>query len=169
MFRSVSLFLKNKAAVKNPAGRKTIPFNSANRIGVIVANIDKNRKELDSFVQELEKEGKNVEVIGFTKTKNFVKLKANYKAIRVKDFNWLGNIKTEELKNFIKTDFDYLFSLNTSSFLPFENILAQSRAKCRVGVYNHKKEDYFELMVQPTKKNDLTAVTEQMIRYTKWL
>lgn len=169
MFRSISLFFKNKSALKQENGRNTIPFNKAKKIGVIVDDLDANGRAVSKFVDELEKEGKKVEVIGFTKTKEISGLKPNYKALRVKDFNWLGKIKREDLKKFIKTDFDYLFSLNTSSFLPFENILAQSRAKCRVGVYNQKKEGFFELMVQPKKKDDLVAVTQQMIRYTKLL
>lgn len=169
MFRSISLFFKNKSALKHPNGRNTIPFTEAKNIGVIVDDLEKSMKALDSLVKELEKEGKKVEVIGFTKQKEIPKLNPNYKAFRIKDFNWLGKIKREDLKKFIKTDFDYLFSLNTSSFLPFENILAQSCAKCRVGVYNQKKEGLFELMVQPTKKDDLNAITQQMIRYTKLL
>lgn len=169
MFRSVSLFFKNKSALKKPSGRFTIPFVEAKKIGVIVDDFEKSMKALDSLVKELENEGKKVEVIGFTKQKELPKLKPNYKALHRKDFNWLGKIKREDLKKFIKTDFDYLFSLNTSSFLPFENILAQSCAKCRVGVYNQKKEGFFELMVQPTKKDDLNAITQQMIRYTKLL
>ena len=105
--------------------------------------------------------------MGYTPPKQAPKLSIKYNAFSKKDFNWVGRCKQEGLKKFIKTDFDYLFSLNTSPFLPFDNILAQSKAKCRVGVFDDKRTDYFELMVQPSKKTDLNAVTEQMIRYTK--
>lgn len=169
MFKSLGLFIKNKLALKRPQVRITVPFIRAKKIGVLADHLDENKKAIDQFVQSLEKEGKKVEVIGFSPKKNKPALRVKYKAFSKKDLSWTGEIKQEELKKFIKTDFDYLFSLNTSPFLPFENILAQSKAKCRIGVYQEKKEGYFELMVEPKKKNDMIAVTEQMIRYTKLL
>ena len=58
MFRSVSLFFKNKSALKKPSGRFTIPFVEAKKIGVIVDDFEKSMKALDSLVKELENEGK---------------------------------------------------------------------------------------------------------------
>lgn len=167
MLRNIGLFIIKRLAIKKPQMRITIPFAQAKRIGVIVDNLDKNKNAINQFVADLEQQGKSVEVLGYTKPKQAPKLNIKYSAFSKKDFNWVGACKQDVLKNFVKTDFDYLFSLNTSSFLPFDNILAQSKAKCRVGVFNDKRTDYFELMVQPTKKGDLNSVAEQMIRYTK--
>lgn len=167
MLRNIGLFIIKRLAIKKPQLRITIPFAQAKRIGIIVDNIDKNTKVINQFVENLVQQGKTVEVLGYTNPKQVPKLNIKYNAFSKKDFSWVGACKQDVLKKFVKTDFDYLFSLNTSPFLPFDNILAQSKAKCRVGVFNDKRTEYFELMVQPTKKEDLNSVTEQMIRYTK--
>lgn len=175
MFKKVALRIRNHfAQKKHTTNRKTVSFTKANKIGILIEDIPQNNKIINKFVAEFEEAGKSVEVLCYTKGKNIKKgktQKSKYKFkhhfITSKDIRWNGKFKSKLIDKFIKTDFDYLFSLNTSPFLPFENILIKSQAKCRIGSFHHKKENYYEFMIHDSNRKNLSSLTEQMIFFTK--
>ncbi len=171
MFRRWGLKITNNKLVKknyhNKKTRSMVNFSVATKFGVLVTDIEKNKKVVNKLVKELKLEGKSVHVLCYGKSGKEVSLNFEYDSMHKKDISWKGKFKGYGIKKFIKSDFDYLFSLNTSPILPFRSILAMSNARCRVGMYNESNEKYFDLMVHPTKANDLAALVDQMIYYTK--
>lgn len=168
MLKKLALLLKSRIALKYNSVKRTTPdFKSAKTVGILIKNIDDNKKLLQNILTELEAEGKKVHILSYQrkKTKSIKGLK--YDIITPRDVTFLGNFKSFAIKKFIKTDFDYLFSLNTSSFLLFENILARCSAKCRVGIFNESKKQYYEMMIHPGKENSLSSLAKQMIFYTR--
>lgn len=168
MLKKIALKLKSRLALKyNKVKRMTPAFQNARTVGVLIKDIGKHTTLLKKLISELEADGKKVHILSYEKNKKEIIQGIKYDVITKKDISLMGNFKSLPIKKFIKTDFDYLFSLNTSSFLLFENILARCRAKCRVGVFNENKKEYFEMMIHPGKDNSLKSLAEQMIFYTR--
>lgn len=152
---------------RNPAERSTTPFPSAQKIGIIF----NKTKHLDidlisSFVKRLEMQGKQVSVLCYEPRKKVIQ--KSFKTFSWKDIKWNGKFKSFRLKKFIRTDFDYLFSLNTSPILPLENILARSKAKCRIGGF-HQKKNNCEMMIDLGRNRDEQELMNLMIQYTQMI
>ncbi len=173
MLKKVVLRIRNRIArKKHNINRVTVPFSQASKIGILIKDIPQEAKIINKFITEFTKEGKQVDILCYSNKskkkqeeskKNY---KFNYSPITSRDIKWNGKFKSKKINNFIKTDYDYLFSLNTSPFLPFENILVKSKAKCRIGCFQKKKESYYEFMIHDGKKS-LKSLVEQMIFFTR--
>lgn len=155
-----------KALRKNKNQRKSIPFDQAKKIGLLIDDkVLKNPKAFNETVLQLVDQGKRVEAICFIENVDLPKLAFPHQYLSMKDFSWNGKINNDQVKKFIKTEFDYLFSLNTSPFLLFESILASSAAKCRIGCYQTEDQGCFEMVIgaDPTK----ASLFKQMLDYVK--
>ncbi len=152
---------------RNESQRHTVPFPRAKKIGVIF-NKSKTAdiNEINSFISRLEMQGKEVSVLcyntGKTESNNQIK---NFS---LKDIKWNGKLKSFGLKKFIRTEFDYLFSLNSSPILPVENIIARSKAKCRIGIF-HQARNHYEMMISPRSSKDKEGLLNEMMQYTQMI
>ena len=169
MFKSIGIKLKNRKTLKAGSSRENLSYDKAKTAAILVKDFDKNVKTVDSVMKELKKDGLNVSLITYTKPKAPLPSVKVTNQCTSKDWNWLGSIKSEEIKKIIKTPFDYLFCLNTSPFLPFENILVQSAAKCRVGIYHPKMENSLDLMITPTNQDNMEKTASEMLRYVRMI
>jgi len=167
MFKNLTLRLRNKSALKNnPRQFMSTPFAHAKKIGVLVEDFSKNKNEVFPLLEKLKAEGKKVDIINFINHSDIVQGE-HIRNISKKSIDWKGKIKDDFVEKFLKTEYDYLFSLHTSSFLPFENILARSKAKCRVGQYIENKKAFLDIMIHPNKEESLKQRTTQMLEITK--
>lgn len=169
MIKNWSLQIGKKRVLKriNPH-RSSVNFHRASRIGVLLD--EPMNPRVNEFVQSLNRAGKKVDVLCYGDER--LKSGSAGKNIRIfskKDIGWNGKFKPFFIKKFIKTDFDYLFSFNTSSILPIENILAMSHAKCRIGRFSEKNLHYFEMMisVDNQKQHDLPKHMLQFVQNLK--
>ncbi len=165
------MFLKLRtyfAKKKQVTHRKSVSFSNAENIGVVIQNEDlNNSKIINNFVAEIKKLGKKVDVLFVEKRKGSLKANFTYKSLTNKDISWNGIIKSEPVQRFINKDYDFLFSLNLNSAIPTQNILANSKAKCRVGNHEIENEGLFELMIDTHKKPKLEILADQMLFYSK--
>ena len=169
MFRKLGLRLSSKKANKlNLEKRISVNFELASRIGILLHK-QFPQAVAKNLVTELKNNGKDVTILYYNKSKSERLREIDCVIFNNKDFKWNGKIKSDSLKKFIKTEFDFLFSLNTSPFLPFENILARSVAKCRVGQFTKKQSEYYELMIHTSNANDTKELAHQMLYYTKMI
>jgi hypothetical protein len=65
-----------------------------------------------------------------------------------KDLNWHFKPNNVQLKNFSGEDFDILLDFDLENCLPIRYILAQSKAKMKVGVLKKENEAFYDLMIQ---------------------
>ncbi|MFN3403599.1 MAG: DUF6913 domain-containing protein [Cytophagaceae bacterium] len=126
---------------KNTALRKSVPYSKANSIGFLINNNnEKDSKFIKEFVQSFINDGKKVTVVvnSLSTVSGF-----EFPMIRIskEDFSWNGKIKNEKIKEFAKTEFDYLLVISNSLFLPFDQILAISKAKLRIGGLTQVEEE----------------------------
>ena len=158
--------LLRKSQKNQTSIRETVPFKDATQIGILVKRKNQNVAIVKKFLTLLRSEGKELHVLYYN-DENDISKGMDVKMLGKKDINWIGKFKPYGIKKFIKTEFDYLFCLNTSPFLPFENVVALSRAKCRIGIYNKRYKHSYELMIHTKQKEGLARLAEQMIFYVK--
>jgi hypothetical protein len=172
MIKGLSLFLKNefyRLTRKVPKG--PLGYDQALNIGILIHNPDHAcNYAINDFVKELKKDGKKVEVICFiNKDLNRI-YEFPFIELTSKDIGWKGNFKQEKINKFIKTEFDYLYSINILPFLPFQNIILKSRSKFRIGYYFQNQDNQrkpFDFMVSLREGEKLDTLVKNMMTYTK--
>lgn len=169
MLKKIFLKLRTRYWIKNSkVKRHSVPFEKAEKVGVLISNKDpKCLQQINDFIKKLAEEGKEIKVLCNPIRPVSSKYEFDFVPVTKKDISWNGTFKTRIVKKFIKTEFDYLFSINTSSFLPFENILAISHAKCRIGSWEPGKKALLEMIVYPGKEPNKQGVVNQMLYYAK--
>lgn len=136
-------------------------------MGILFTIEDRAKHDgIKEFVKKLESEGKTVNVLAFLpeKKENFEFL-FNY--FTVKDISFWGNLLSNDALTFASTPFDFLYCLDEVLSPMVLNVLARSKAKCRIGNYHPGEENYFELMIE--NKTGIKGLMEGELRYTKEL
>jgi hypothetical protein len=150
---------------RNKAARSTTAYNTAVSIGVIFCIEDETLlPQFDSFIHKLQQDNKKVTVLAYFPQKiTFYTYK--YDCFTPQNISFWGNFNTDEVNSFVKKPFDYLFHLDDKPSTVVNGILAQSKAKCRIGKYAESNDPYYELMINTEKKDYLN----EMYNYTSIL
>ena len=156
-----SSFLKSKSVIRGTNG-----FADSLSIGILFTYSDNHNFGLvKGIIQRLESEGKKVDSISYIEKMEEADIhKFSFFNLTDKDF-W-GNWNKPMVKNFMEIPFDYLLNLDLNTNIATQNILAGSKAKCRVGRYEEGKSDYFEMMIDH-KENDYEKYLDQVYHYIK--
>ena len=160
-FRTKSYLKKNKSS------RSSIPYDQSAKVGIIFTIEDLKKHELiKAFIKKLEGDGKKVEVITF-----LPRDKQNYEFLfdffTDKEISFWGHNTSDKAVRFSDIAFDYLFYLDTEPNPLILNLLARSKAKCRVGKYWEDTKSYFEFMIEST--GDTKLLIDGMFKYTSLL
>ncbi|WP_028980975.1 DUF6913 domain-containing protein [Sporocytophaga myxococcoides] len=151
----------------NKAKRESLSYEESSTVGILISNENPKGNELISqFVKSLIKEGKKVVIICNSMTNNCA-FDFPFTRISFSEIKWNGTYRDEKINNFIKTEFDYLYSINISPFLPFENILSASKAKCRFGIFSENNKNILEVMAELKKGEGIEALIRLMEVCTK--
>lgn len=147
--------------------RGSMPYKQAQKVGIIFSVEDKAKHDqIKEFVKRLEHDGKQVTVISFLPKK-----KENYEFLfdffTDKDLTFWGNNTSHTATKFSETIFDYLFYIDNEPNPLIINLLAKSKAKCRVGKYVDDIEPFFELMIE--SKEGTKGLIDGMYKYTTLL
>lgn len=160
-FRTKSYLKKNKSS------RLSLPYNQSDSIGIIFTIEDLKKHEMiKAFVRKLEGDGKKVEVMSF-----LPRDKQNYEFLfdffTDKEISFWGHNTSDKAVRFSEASFDYLFYLDTEPNPLILNLLARSKARCRVGKYWEEGKPFFELMIEST--GDTKILIDGMFKYTSQL
>lgn len=152
---------------KNRTSRVTTPFNTAQSVGVLFTVEDKKKHdEIKEFVHRLEKEGKKVQVFSFL-PKNKDNYEFLFDFLTLQDISFWGNIMSGNAEKFYNSSFDYLYYLDLEPNPVLLNLLARSKAKCRIGKYWENGRAYFELMID--KVSNTKNLIEGLYKYSTQL
>ena len=166
MFKALSLIISKRKGLKNSEfKRESTHFNKIEKVGIIINDKNLDSVEIDKFIQNFKNEEISVEVLHYKTKKNAPNLKSSFTSFERKDIKWTGRFLNFKLKKFIRTDFDYLFSIVDNSSLALDTILAHSNAKCRVGKFGDNRGELYELMVHNESKS-IKDLSRQMFHYT---
>lgn len=157
-----SLFLPyhTKRSSKKSIRRYSCTYADASTIGLICSYqslIGEN--VIDDFVKRLEQAGKKVSLLVFHENSSNTDGLAN-NSFSKNDLSFFGLWKKEQVRAFIAKEFDFLLLLDLDYNLYISNIIAQSRAHCRIGVYNEEPKPFLELMIKP-EESSLTKLIDE--------
>lgn len=155
------------ALKKNKAPRGNVAYKHAQSIGIIFSVEDRQKHDLiKDMVKHFEQDGKKVQVLEFLPKK-----KENYEFLfdffTIENLTFWGNINSDQALKFSNIPFDYLFCVDSQSNPLLLNLLARSKAHCRVGKYHEQESSFFELMIE--EKNGTRSLVDNMYKYTKQL
>lgn len=145
---------KNKKLRKlSSSGHHNISYKNSTTLGMIFTHnsIDKISRA-EQLSKMFMKDGKTVKVMAFKPVGQVNHLP--YDTFTLKDITFWGDYTRSNVNNFINHEFDFLFCIDDEPDLIIENIVASSKAKCRVGKYNDSNQDLFELMIGPGIDNN---------------
>ena len=157
----------NLSLRKNKSSRASMPYREADKVGIVFTVEDKNKhNQIKELIRKLESDGKNVSVVCY-----LPRDKQNYEFrfdfFTDKDLSFWGRITSETALKFCNTTFDYLFYLDTDPNPLILNLLARSKAKCRMGKYWEEGKPYFEFMLQNI--SGIQGLIDGMYKYTSLL
>jgi len=156
---------KTKSFLKN---NKTLRFNQAYQesvtIGVIFTMEDRQKHEyIKDFIRKMEHDGKKVKALAYLPPDQ-----ENYEFLfdffTAREISFWGNIRATSAVEFSDTSFDFLIYLDTSPNALILNLVAKSKAKCRVGKFWKDTEPYFEMMIE--SNGNAKALIDHLYQYT---
>jgi hypothetical protein len=152
---------------KNKAIRTSLPYKQALSVGLIFTVEDRAKHDvIKDFVRHLEQDGKHVKVISLL-PKNKENYEFMFDFFTEKELTFWGNIESSSANKFVDSPFDFLYYLDAEPNPLLLNLIARSKARCRVGKFFEAGTPFFELMIET--KNTVKGMIEEMYRYTKVL
>lgn len=162
------LFLKEFGKQSSKQGY--ITFEKAKSIGILYDSTNEKHFELvKKYVKEVrEVHHKEVVALGFYNQKElppmrFSKLGLDF--FTLKDLNWYHKPMTAVVKNFVQRDFDILIDLHLVNSIPFQYILASSKAKFKIGKYDRLFTPFYDFMLSVSDDTSFSQFLDQVIHY----
>jgi hypothetical protein len=168
MFKMSFLKMRTSTALrKNSIKRVSTPYKHSESFGIIFSVEDRQKHDLiKDLIKRLELDGKKVQVLEFLPKK-----KENpeflFDFFTIDDLSFWGNINSERATKFLNTTFDYLFYIDSQSNPLVLNLLARSKAHCRVGRFNETDSPYFEMMIEDN--GNTKSLIDNLYKYTRQL
>lgn len=162
------LKMRTSSALKRSATKRaSTPYKHAESIGIIFSVEDRQKHDhIKELIKKFEQDGKKVQVLEFLPKK-----KENYEFLfdffTIEDLSFWGDIRSERAVKFSNTPFDYLFYIDSQSNPLVLNLLARSKAHCRVGKFNEAESPYFELMIEDN--GSTKTLIDNVYKYTRQL
>ena len=153
---------------KNKVNRANQAYGTASTVGIIFSTEDlKKHKLVKKFKHRLEEDGKTVNVLTFL-PKGHQNFEFMFDFFTIKELNFWGMFNSEAVTKFAAQPFDYLFYLDQEGSPLIRNIMAMSKAKCRIANYEEENAKFCEMMVQ-APNGSFQGLLEDMYKYTKKL
>ncbi len=166
MILGQALSYKTKRFLKqNHDIRTSVPYDKARHIGIIFSNDTPDKsKSAEQLKALLQADGKQIKILAYDRNVQVQHLP--FESFSNKDLGFWGNFNKQSIDKFSNTTFDFLFCLDKIPGKIIKNLLAKSKAKCRVGICDDFEayQNTFELIVQTA--ND-TNVIDSVYSYTK--
>lgn len=168
MFRLNFLKMRTENALKkNKTQRASTPYKQAKRIGIVFSVEDKQKHlDIKDLISQFEQDGKTVQVLEYLPPKkdNF---EFKFDFFTLNDLSFWGKLESQLTNTFVETPFDYLFYVDKEPNPLILDLLARSKAHCRIGRYNENNREYFEFMIE--QNGTSKGLMETMYNYTRQL
>ncbi len=149
---------------KNKTVRYSEAYKTAVSIGIIFTVEDrKKHDEIKNLIRKFEQDGKQVKALGYLPPHQ-----ENYEFLfdffTYREISFWGNITANSANTFAETPFDFLLYLDNQPNELILNIVARSKAKCRIGKFWDQGEPFFEMMIE--SNGDAKTLIDELYRYT---
>lgn len=160
-------FLKYKTQSylkKNKTLRASEAYKKALSIGVIFTVEDRQKHDhIKNLIRKLERDGKRVTALAYLPPHQ-----ENYEFLfdffTYREISFWGNITATSAIKFAESSFDFLLYLDTTPNELILNLVAKSKAKCRIGKFWQEGEPYFEMMVE--SNGGTKSLIDDLYKYT---
>lgn len=151
----------------NTTPRYSEAYKKAVSVGVIFTVEDRKKHDhIKNLIRKLEHDGKQVKALGYLPPDQ-----ENYEFLfdffTYREISMWGNITASSAVKFAATPFDFLLYLDTTPNEFILNLVAKSKAKCRIGKFWKDGEQYFEMMIE--SNGDSRTFIDELYRYTSAL
>jgi hypothetical protein len=137
------LFKKREKSVVN--------FADANYIGIVFnASNPENFELVKKYITYLKENKKKVKSIGFFDLKEVPQnqlSKLEYDFISRNELNWYFFPSGPDVSNFVSEPFDVIINFDLENSLSLLYLLAFSKAKFKIGKFNEKYQQYYDMMI----------------------
>ena len=148
-------------------------FNEVKTVGILFdATNTEDFEIVKRYVVYLREYKKKVKAIGFFSTKDTPALtysKLEYDFLSTKELNWMGKPSSAIIKNFIEEEYDLLIDLNVHDHFPLRYISALSKAIFKVGKYNEKDVEIYDMMIDADNTKTVKYFLRQVDTYITML
>lgn len=151
MIKTRILQMNTQSSIKKREPRSPVGYRTSSQIGIVFSTEDlEKHKAIKSFIKKLEEEGKQVQVLAY-----LGKGKENHEFLF--DFfgddalNFWGKVTSEQVTQFVDNKFDFVFHLDSYSNVIIDNLLANSKSLCRIGIQGsaeHQNSKLYEVLVK---------------------
>lgn len=166
MILSQALTYKTKRFQKDNHGlRSSIPYQQAKQIGILFSNDQPEKSSMaEKLVNHYRNDGKQVKVLAYDKNVQVKHLP--FESFSNKDVNFWGSFVNQSINQFSETPYDFLICLDEDPGKIVQNLIAKSRAKCRVGILSSENpiQNLFELIIFSSNDSNLV---DSVYSYTK--
>jgi hypothetical protein len=151
---------------ENQSTGNTLSYKDARNIGILFTQTDRKKYQaIRKMAKQFKNDGKRVEVLCYLE-KGGENYDFRYDYITSKDINIWGKMQAPTAIKFAEIDFDYLYYLDLEENIYLENVLAMSKASCRIGFYKQHNQGLLDLMVQVSGKSGFETAIDQIMFYT---
>lgn len=158
--------IKKALKVNKIVHREMLNLDVAKKIGILF-NATKTNDiiTVTQFADKLRNEGKTVFILGFQDRK--LKEEQEPRIFDRNSVNWFGIPNDTKIDGFQKIKIDILICAFEEECLPLEYIVATSKARFRVGAFSKAKTNYYELMINIKKDQQLLYLLQQIKHFLK--
>jgi hypothetical protein len=170
---ALRLWFLKRAMYKPDRLKKFLGYSQANTFGIIYdATTEENYRRITMLVKELQQDRKKVKTMGFVNMKKlpahaFPKL--TFEFCSQKDFSITQQPILPAINEFAKQSFDILIDLTPSDFHQMKYLSAISDSVMKVGRYDERYKDIYDLMLQVDDTNTIEETIDQVLLYLKMI
>jgi hypothetical protein len=158
-----------KLLSENQSSRSTVGYDTVDTIGILFTQTDRKKYlAIRDLVKQFKNDKKQVEVLCYLE-KGGENYDFRYDYITSKDVGFWGKMQSSSALQFAEHQFDYLFYLDLKNNLYLENVLAMSKANCRIGFYKKSNDNLLDLMIQVNGNTSIETAIDQIMYYTRKL
>src|SRR5688572_23745886 len=155
-------YLKNNKTV-----RSSEPYKKAVSVGVIFTVEDRQKHDhIKNLIRKLEHDGKQVKALAYLPA-NQENYEFLFDFFTYREISFWGNITASSAISFAEAPFDFLLYLDVTPNELILNLVAKSKAKCRIGKFWAEGQPFFEMMIE--SNGDSRVLIDELFRYTKAL
>ena len=141
--------------------REMINVNDATSIGILFNATNANDViTVSQFADKLKASNKEVSLLAYVNNNDKENNDPNF--FNNTNINWYYIPSGEKINTFQKKKVDILITALTKENLPIEYLAATSKAKFRVGSFSKNKINFYELMINTNKNQQLDYLLEQI-------
>jgi hypothetical protein len=149
--------------------RKTVSLDEAKTIGVLYSIPDEETyKVIFNFLKSIKTEQKTVIALGYyddTKLPTYLNQSIYNSIFCQKDLNWYKKPVNQYVNNFFKENFDLFLNISVKEYYPLFYITAMTKAYMKVGRFNEKRTDFYDVMIKVEDKTSQAEFLQNLTHY----